>query len=112
VNNIKQITPSTRVIFPSMAKAPKINVKSSSNNPSLYHISFLMFNTVTIAVIPMIKPILAILLPIIVPKTNPELLNNEATIEELSSGNDVPIATNVTPIVKSEILKYFASFAA
>ena len=54
------------------------------------------------------KTILIILEPNIFPKTNSNSFFFAAVTDVANSGNDVPKATAVAPIIISDILKYFA----
>ncbi len=52
----------------------------------------------------MIRPILAILEPIIFPSARSGAFSSPPKKETVISGRDVPIATSVTPITNGEIL--------
>ena len=106
------MSPSTLDIVLLNAKNRNNTDTNIRNKPSLLNIVFFISRTAITPEIPKTNPMLAMLDPTMFPIINPVLPLNAATIEEANSGSDVPNATIVKPIRKSETPKCLASFDA
>ena len=80
-------------------------MQSKLKGTSFFTVSFFTQNETTKPQIPSISKILAILLPMILPKTMSPLPLMVAKIFTTTSGTDVPKASRVSPIINSGTLK-------
>ena len=90
----------------------KANEASTTNGISLLNVPSPTLIGSTIAVTPTIINTLNTLLPTTLPMAMSALPPNDAIVLMTNSGAEVPNATMVRPITRSEILKRFATAAA
>lgn len=83
--------------------------EASMNIPSRYKASLFILIVLNIAENPRIKPMFVMLLPRRFPRIKSLLPINEDETDAANSGIEVPIATTVNPMIKSEIPIDFAS---